>query len=254
MIMASSISRKRLIGIASIEFLIGLVAKLPAATALNWFLPADIETRGISGTLCQCKMDALKVKGTAIGPLAWARKPAALITGRLAADIEAGLPGGFFDGHVSAGRDVLELNDARVAVTLAPITRLSPIGPSEGLLQATIVTARFETMWPVAVDGNVILRDLVYPPVGRTPLGSFSLDFDPAMERPADYAVSGQLSSLEGPFDLDGELFLGDQRAYSLRAEIAAKADADQAIRNALRLLGPADASGKQRLVFDGNL
>ena len=246
--------RKWLFIVAGLALLIGLVSRMPAAVALNWALPDSVETRGISGSIWRGTIAALRVNGTSLGPLSWQLRPLALLTGRIGADIEAGLPGGFFAGEVALSGERIRIRDARAALDLAPVTRLSTIGPSEGSVRLTIREAEMDKLWPVRLDGEMVLSDLRYPPVGTQPLGSYRLQFDPALSSDPAFPIAGSLSALDGPFDVDGRLLLGDGRSYSMRATVAAKPDTDQQMRNALRILGPAGPDGGYQLSFDGNL
>lgn len=246
--------KKWLLIVAMLVLLIGLVSRIPAAVALNWALPDRVETRGISGTVWRGSIDALRVDGTALDPVDWQLRPLALLTGRIGASIEAGLPGGFFAGDVSLSAGRIRIRDARAALDLAPVTRLSTIGPSEGSVRLTIREAEIDALWPVRLDGEMVLTGLRYPPVGPQPLGSYRLEFDPALASDPAFPVSASLSTLDGPFAVDGRLLLGENRSYSMRAGVAPKPDTDQQLRNALRILGPAGPDGSHQLNFDGNL
>lgn len=252
--MAKLPPKKWLLIIGVVVLLVGLASRLPAAVALDWVLPPEVETRGISGSIWQGSIEALRVNGTSVGPVSWQLRPLALLTGRIGGDVEAGLPGGFFDGSVALSATRIRVRDARMALDLAPVTRLSSIGPSQGNVRLTIREADIDNLWPVRLDGEMVLTDLRYPPVGPQPLGSYRLNFDPALSSDPAFPVAGSLSALDGPFEVDGRLLLGDERSYSMRARVAAGAKADQQTRNALRILGPAASDGSHQLTFDGNL
>lgn len=241
-----------IVGIVSL--VLGLISQLPANVALNWALPAEIETRNVAGTIWQGSVEAVRANGTTVGPVNWTLKPMALLTGKIGASIEAGVPGGFFNGDVRVGPGRIIVNDVKALLALAPLTRMSSIGPSQGSVQVALTEGRFVDLWPVHLDGELQLTDLRYPPVGSQPLGAYRIVFDPADAVDAGFPVAGRLQSISGPFNVDGTLKLGENRGYSMRAKVAASAEADQQMRNSLRIIGPAQADGSYELAFEGNL
>ncbi|MEL6870186.1 MAG: type II secretion system protein N [Pseudomonadota bacterium] len=248
----TTVFKRRLILAATLLFVIGLIAKLPARVAFA-FAPDTVQTRGITGTLWNGRVQAVDVQGVRAGPINWTLKPLSLFTGALAASVECGLPNGFFDGDITVRASSIRIDDAKVSVSLADVTRNFSIGPSTGEVSGRIDTLLLKNQWPTRADAALNLRALSYPAVGPDALGSYRLVFDSALadER---WPVVGELTSVDGPYAVDGTLSLGDGRAYSMQADVTPTAEATQRLKDALRLLGPAAADGSHALVFDGNL
>lgn len=245
---------RRLILPALAVFLLGLVARIPAGVALGWALPDQVATRGITGTLWNGRVAAVEVAGVSLGPVDWRLRPSALLGLRLGVDVEAGLPGGFFNGRVAVGFGDMVLEDVRASAALAPITRRSTIGAADGVARVSATRVAIADGWPTAIEGEVLLTDLRYAGAGNVPLGGYRLSFDGSTGDDPAFPITGLLVSDEsGPFDVDGALRLGPGRAYSLNAAVELRANAPAELRGALRLM-PAAPDGRRQLRFDGAL
>ena len=248
------ISRRTAIVLVVITFLTGLLARLPAGVVLGWVLPPEIATRGIEGTVWSGSMAALEVNEVGVGPIQWRLSALALLTGTARADIEAQLPGGFFDGVVSAGMGgTIRILDAGAQFALGPVTRYSEIGPSTGTARLRINEMTVQQQTPQSIDGELTLVNLVYPPVSPTlVLGDHRLVFAPDSGND-QYPMGATVESLSGPFDIAGRFFLSAEREYSMRASLALQPDAPAQLRDNLRFLGTPDASGRVPLDYDGS-
>ncbi|MEN7344073.1 MAG: type II secretion system protein N [Pseudomonadota bacterium] len=241
----------RLIAVAAACFIVGLIAKLPAAVAFNWFMPDNIMTSGVSGSIWRGRISAVQVSGVNLGPIEWQSKPWALLTGAFRADVEMELPGGFAQGDIAIGTSSIRARSLQGAVSLAPITRFSAIGPSEGNARISLDDLTIRNGWPTSANGELTIVDLRYPPVGTAPLGGYELLF----RNDDNGDVIADLTDMQSaPYLLDGLLRLTADGGYSLAGDIAAKPGVDVAYSRGLNFLGPADANGNRRLEFDGTL
>lgn len=245
---------RRLILPAVLVFLLGLVARMPADVVLGWVLPDPVATRGISGTVWHGHIAAIEVEGVSLGPVDWRWRPAALLRARLGADVEAGLPGGFFNGRIAVGLGDVVLQDVRASAALAPMTRRSSIGAAQGTARLAATMVAIADGWPTAIEGELRLSDLRYAGAGNVPLGGYRLRFDgTAADNPA-FPVAGLLASDEsGPFEVDGVLRLGPGRAYALNASVSPRANAPAELQRALSVL-PTGPDGARQLQFEGAL
>lgn len=243
---------KKLIVIGAITLVIGLIVKLPADVALGWALPDTIQTRSIRGTLWHGQIDAISVQGINAGPATWTLKPLSLLVGKIRADVEIELPGGFASADIGIRGKTISLKQARAAFDLGPMTRLSPVGPSQGRAKVELEHATLRDAWPVSAEGQITVNNLRYPPVGTAPLGNYELLFSP--DPPVDSPLTAALKSVSGPYALDGLIQFDDNRSYSVRGIISTKPGVDTAYKRGLAILGPANDKGEHALQFDGNL
>ncbi len=245
---------RRLILPAVVVFLLGLVARMPAGVVLGWVLPDQVATRGITGTLWNGRIAAVEDAGVSLGPVDWQWRPTALFGLRLGVDVEAGLPGGFFNGRVAVGFGDIVLEDVRASAALAPLTQRSTVGAADGMARVSATRMTLADGWPTAIEGEVVLTDLRYAGAGNVPLGGYRLRFDGSMGDDPAFPLAGLLDSDDsGPFEVDGALRLGPGRAYSLNAAVDLRANAPAELQGALRLM-PAGPDGRRQLQFEGAL
>ncbi|MEO0614538.1 MAG: type II secretion system protein N [Pseudomonadota bacterium] len=245
---------RRLVLPAIVVFFIALLARLPASAVLGWALPEQVATRGISGTIWNGTIDVVDVNGVSIGPVSWRWRPSALLSGRIGATVEAGLPGGYFDGVVGLGSGVIVLEDVRALANLESLTQRSSIGAAGGTARLTATRLRIESLWPADIEGEVLLTRLRYAATGNAALGGYRLRFDGSVTDDPAFPISGVLESDgSAPFSVNGTLALGPGRAYALNAIVAPDPDAPDEIKQALQFL-PADPSGQRQLSFEGAL
>lgn len=252
--MIEGIALRRLIAPVIVAFLLALIVRLPASAVLSWALPASVETRGISGTIWNGSIDVVATQGVAVGPVTWQWRASALLSGRIGADVEAGLPGGFFSGAVGVGTSSLVLEDVRLLADLLPLTRRSSMGAAQGTVRVSAARLRLESLWPSDIEGEVRLDNLKYAATGSTALGGYVLQFDGVRSDDPAFPLDGALQSDgSGPFEVRGILAMGPERAYALNATVAPRANAPREVAQALTLL-PTNASGQRVLSFEGAL
>lgn len=247
-------SSRKAIWIGLITLLIGLLAKLPANVALNWFAPDSVALRGVQGTLWNGEIAAAEVEQIGVGPVAWQVSPLALLTLRLRADVESQLPGGFVSSNVTVGLGGrIQLNDLRGQFDLKPFTSRSSIGPSTGTARVAADELILRDQWPTDADNAVLeLQDLVYSGIGTQPLGSHRVTFNQSDD--AAFPVTGQLQSLDGAFDLQGSFDLGPDRTYRMLGTVGLTDAAPSNLESQLRFLGAKDSQGRFPLVNEGSL
>ncbi|RMF99249.1 MAG: type II secretion system protein N [Gammaproteobacteria bacterium] len=243
-----------LVAAASLAFLLGLVWQAPAdllgraSAALGWQLIDP------SGRLWAGRAAALRGGPLALQDLRWELQPLALLRGRLALALEAGLPGGFLRGRVAIGRDRLAFRDLEAAVPLALA------GPWVGMPVAEgDASLRFDYLllidgWPRAAVGELRLAGVplgLPGSAGDAGHGDFRLSFSQA--EPAE-RLSAELRDFGGDLELSGQLQLEAPNRYLLSGRVRARAQAPDSLRQGLALVGPADRDGRHEFSFSGSL
>jgi general secretion pathway protein N len=236
-------------------FLFGILARVPATVVMNWALPEQVASRGISGTIWNGRVAALEVESVGVGPLEWQLSPFALLTGKARAQIEAQLPGGFLNGDIAlslAGK--VTARELRAQFDLEPFTKNSSIGPTLGVARISADRLILESQWPSSVTaGTLELHDLVYPGVGTQPLGSHRISFSDNESDPA-YPVRGVMDTIDGAFDVDGNFDLGPQMSYRMVGTLATSDSAPAGLADQLRFLGQPDRTGRFPFNWEGSL
>jgi general secretion pathway protein N len=242
---------------AAITFLVTLIAAFPARVAIGWFAPSGLAVSGVEGSLWKGRIGGLRAANLRIGAASWRIRPLAMLTGRISADVEAAVPGGFVSGRVAAGlTGTVDVRDARAGIPLAELTGGTSIGRAAGELRAAIDRARLIDGWPESITGEVQLMGVRYrvPQLGDTALGSYVVTFADTAGGAEAGTPEGIIRSTSGPFEVDGMLRLLPARGYSLTAQVRATSSAPAALRNALQFLGSPDERGFYPFRAEGTL
>ncbi len=243
-----------LAGAGLAALLVSLVALLPARVVFGVLgLPAGAAS-GLSGTVWRGTAERLSLGGVTLGPVRWTTRPARLLAGQVAADVEATLPDGFVNGTIALAMG------GKIAITnleaAAPLSWLAPAaGASGGQLAArfdklVLRAGRVETAIGTLNVAGVVLP---IPTAGRQlGPGSYSVAFD-AQALGSEEPLTGLLSDTGGPLEIAGTVLLTPPRAYELKGKAKPRPEAPPELRNALQMLGPATPDGAHDLSIAGS-
>ncbi|MEO7387060.1 MAG: type II secretion system protein N [Gammaproteobacteria bacterium] len=234
--------------------LISLVSLIPAQVASRWLgVPANAAS-GWSGTLWHGEAHHLNVAGFEAGPVRWQIRPLRLLTGQLAAGVEATLPEGFLTGTVALGLGGgVAISSLEAA---APLTWLAPnLGANGGQ-----VAARFDKLaWKggriTAAIGTLTVAGVVLPvPTAGPKLGpgNYAVAFDAGSIGPEE-PLMGVLSDAGGPLEITAAVKVTPPRSYEVDGTAKPRPDAPPELRDALRMLGPATPDGGHALSLAGS-
>ncbi len=240
--------RLAIIVLAGAVFAAVLLARLPAA----WVLPAlgpRLTCVRVEGTLWRGECKDVHLAGVPLDQLAWQVYPAALLRGRLAAELSGRRADARARGELTVSwHGPLRARDVHARLPLE--SALLPALPSyiTGVLEADVARAVVARNGAVEqLHGTLTVRHLVDSSGSVTPLGNFRIHFPAAPGEPR-----GQLRSLRGPLWLRGTLRLTRQPGYVLRARVAARAGASPSLLQGLQYLGAADSQGRRPVALAG--
>lgn len=226
-----------------------LLARLPA----SWLLPsgnANFSCASVEGSLWSGYCSGLTVRGTALGDLTWQLRPARLLFGKLAAHIDLEHP----PATAAKGDIEIGLGGAVVARNLTASLPLDPavmpgVPPTlSGTLQLDLALAKVTRKGVVSrLEGRIEAHDLVDRGGYVTPLGNFAVTFPGGGSQP-----TGSLEDLGGPLAVQGTLVLTPQPGYDLSGYVTPRASANQALVNAIEILGSPDAQGRRQFGMSG--
>ncbi|MGC8517342.1 MAG: type II secretion system protein N [Steroidobacteraceae bacterium] len=240
--------RLAIIVLAGAVFAAVLLARLPAA----WVLPAlgpRLTCARVEGTLWSGECAGARLAGVHLDQLTWQVHPAALLGGRLAADLSARRAGAEASGEVNVSwHGPLRARDVHAQLPLEP-GLLPPLPPYiTGVLEADVAHAVVARSGAVEqLHGTLIVRRLIDSSGSVTPLGSFRIRFPAGPGEPR-----GRLRDLGGPLWLRGTLRLTPQPGYVLHARVAARTGASPSLLQALQYLGAPDEQGRRPFALAG--
>lgn len=232
-------------------FLAVLIARFPARWAVS-AVGGELRCARVAGSLWSGSCGGATVAGASLGQLTWRLHPLDLLQGELAAHLLSG------SADASAEADVA-VRPGGTLVARHLVADL-PLDPSElpalppyvsGSAQIDLERIEVTRSGVIrAIQGRIILRNLIDSSGAVTPLGSFVVEFPATPD--TDGPPVGRLHDLGGPLSLDGTLRLTRQPGYELQVSVAARADAVPSLLTALRYLGAPDANGRRQFALSG--
>lgn len=240
----------RLIAVALIAFVAGVVLLFPARVAYRWFAPPEIALSGIEGTVWRGSARDASFSGIYLRDLDWRIRPQALFAARLSYRISAAPAGGFLDGDASVSPGgTLRLTDLRASLPLEAISEAVRMPGLAGLANAQFERLEVDGGVPMAADGVLEVASLRVPLVAPMPIGGYRAEFFTQAD-----GVIASVEDTDGLVDVAGRLLLSSDRSYQFLGQIAPKAETPEALRNQMRFLGTANARGQYELRLEGSL
>lgn len=250
---------KRVLGYS----LLGVLAFL---LALLWLAPATLITDTLSARLPGLSVQTMSgraIHGTAQGVLwrgaqiermEWRWQPLALLNGTMGFKLKVADPD--LQASVSAviNRERRwRLEDALGDLSLTRLSALAGVGqvPLQGRLEFNLRHLELNPVGlPLTAEGVVELRNVRVTLKQALNLGDFTVQLTPKQPE----GVQGTAKDQGGPLALDGTLSLLPDGRYQFSGSVALRNTGDQALRQALSLLGPPGSDGRHALNFSGIL
>lgn len=243
---------KRAVLLGVLAFAAALVVVMPAGWAGS-LLPSMVECARWHGTIWRggCRGITINAPGTrpvTLENARWELHPAALLRGRMSADIALTDARGDATGLVQfTFGGMLMLRGVSARALFGPdLPTAMPAGWS-GRVEATAVELDWQSNELHHLQGELRLTDL--RDEQSRELGNYTLAFPPATEPP----FTGQLVDNGGPFEASGKLELSMDRRWSLQASVRARPGADPRLAGFLGVLGGPDAAGRYPLSLEGS-
>lgn len=239
-----------------LAFLLFLLLLAPASLVtdqLSVRLP-DFKVQTVEGTATDGAAQGLQWRGVRIDKLGWDWRPLALVTGALKFSLAVDDPEVNLSGTAATGWDrQWQFQALTGRAVLAKLFALAgqPNLPAQGVVEWNLRELRLNAAgWPVAVDGVVHLRNL------RTTLGQALIlgDFTAQLTTADPAGIQGKVQDENGPLALDGAFSLLPDGRYRFNGQAGMRDAGNQALRQAMSLLGPPGADGRWALNFSGVL
>jgi len=239
-------------------FLAFAVALTPARLLADLAGLGGIVVSNPTGTAWRGEASAVRGAGVALGRTRWTLHPAALLAGRVGADLDVMLADGFLRGYASVGMGgSLHLEEVEAASPLAAARRLLPVPVTGGQATARIESLAVEERWPRTAVGTVRVADvpLLLPgaPGADEATGSFEVRFD-TVDAADDGELVGTLRDLGGALELSGEVRLYPPGDYEVSGRVRPRDDAPRALADSLNLLGPPGPDGTRPFSLAGSI
>jgi general secretion pathway protein N len=234
-------------------FLILALVTLPASVVLSFVHPANVTLSGVSGTIWKGRAQAVRSGATHLGSVDWDLHMLSLFAGKLGADVKITRSDGFAQGSIAAGASG-RLTLRKFSASL-PVSALPPNivrGGWTGTLNMQLTELAIENAWPVALNGTVVVADLVGPANRPAALGGYKVVF-PEGASNSD-TLAGTITDTGGPLAVNGTVQLKKNRSYLVSGMIATRPDAPSDMARTLEILGEPDAQGRRQFSIEGSM
>jgi hypothetical protein len=245
-----------LLGAGLACFLVFSIAMVPAQVLTDLSETDDLKFIGVTGTAWSGQVRNINTPALQIDRTVWSLQPLSLLRGRLAGTIETQWAGGTARGDLSVGiGGSVSVRNLEASGSLAPITRFMNLPVTGGRFAVNLTNIEIADGWPRMIAGEVRIGELplTLAGIGTGPEGSYAVSFT-AEEVPEDGFITGVLTDLDGPLEIDGVVILGPPSNYDISARIKARPEAPTDIVNALALLGPVGVDGAREFSVAGSM
>ena len=243
-----------LLGLAA--FLLFLLLRVPAnlVTGQVGTRLSDFSVQDVEGTATEGTMLGARWRGARIERLTWRWRPLALLTGRLEFSLQVDDPEIKLTGNAALGLNrKVRFRDLTGRLPLARLGSLTGAAspPLQGIAEFTLRELDVNAAGrPLAAYGVVQLLNL------RTTLGQpLNVgDFVVQLDSAGAEGIQGTIKDDKGPLALAGTLSLSPDGRYRFDGQAGIRDAGNQALRQALNLLGPPGGDGRWTLKFSGVL
>lgn len=243
-------ARTKLVTVAVVTFIAGLLILFPARVAYHLFSQSGVTLAGIDGTIWSGSASQVDVDGFYLHSLHWRIRPLSLLGGKLAYSIGASPASGFLDGRVAAGiTGNITASDIKAALALQAVENLATMPGLRGKLNAQFDRVELEDGMPVAVDGKIELAGLLVPIIDPSPIGGYRVEFFTQ-----ESGVMGTVEDTDGVVDVAGTIQIHRDGTYQFRALVAPKPNTPDRLRQQMKFLGTANERGQYEMRLDGKL
>ncbi len=242
-------TKRGLITVGILVFVLGVVILFPARVAIGWFAPSNLLMSGVQGTAWNGRAAEFSADGLYLKDITWSANPLKLFTGNLSYDIAAKPVSGFLESEVqvSAG-GTLSLHDLRAALPLRVFAALAGVSGLQGNSSLNFERVVIVDGLATAADGTVQVADLVIPDIARTSLGGYEAEFSTLND-----GIVASIEDSDGAVDLAGSLQVHGDRSYEFIAQVMIKSSTPSNIQQMLKLM-PANERGQYELRLEGSL
>ena len=243
-------SRKTLVSIGLLTFVTAFVVLFPARVAYDWFAPPTVRVSGLEGSVWSGTAAEASVGGVYLRELKWRLRPLRLLTGKLAASIEAAPSSGFLEADVAVGiGGTVTLSNVNGSLPLSTFASMASMPGLSGNASIQFAELRVKDGLPIAAEGTLAVDNLVAPMVDPSPIGGYRAEFFTD-----DGAVIASIEDVNGAFDLAGSLTVSADRNYQFIGKVAATDSTSDKLKRQLRYLGMPNERGQHDIRLEGQL
>ena len=249
---------KRFLGyglLGLLTFLLFLLLLAPAGLVVDLLderLP-DLDVQAVDGTAIKGSAWGVNWRDTPVRRLNWDWQPFALLGGWLEFKLDVDDPEAKLIGNAAIGwGNRLRFRDFSGRLLLVKLSALAgqPKSPLQGVVEFSLRELSLNADGlPQSAYGVVYLLNLRAMLGQELNFGDFVVQLSPAAA-----GIQGTVKDNNAPLELEGTLSVSPDGRYRFSGSAAVRDTGNQALRQALNLLGPPGGDGRWKLDFSGIL
>lgn len=236
-----------LLGVVTVA--IALVVTFPARVAYRIVASPFAKMSGIEGTVWNGGARRFSTNGVYLHDLKWQMRPLQLFTGRAVYDVTGSPVSGFFESEVSVGLGgSVQIRNLTAAVPLQMFANAANIAGLRGGANLKLERLELVSGRATALDGSIDVTNLLVPMLSGSSLGGYRAEFFTQ-----NNGIVASVEDTDGVIDLAGSLQLNPDKTYAFLAQVVAKAQAPENLKNQIKYLPAANDRGQHELRLEGS-
>lgn len=250
--------RLKLVLLAIVVFLTGLIVKFPASVAADFVtrMNPGVDIAIAEGSIWEGRFTKVTVAGRTLDSVEWDLHALDLLLFRLTADTDIALGGDRLQATVSTrSGKVIDITNLRGTLGLDQLEtlRLMPGRVAEGELLLDITSLALHNNVPTEATGRIQLSGLRSPLLSGALLGDFTGNLS-TIDDGIELVFRDAPGQADAPLELQGNAILSADGSYRTQGSIRPTANTPENLRNGIQFLGQPDESGRYRFSFNGRL
>ncbi len=230
---------------------VGAFAYFAPASIIQKFLPGNISTAGISGTIWSGNAQTIVVNQIGIQNTKWSANPLSLLTGKIQADVSIDSPnlkGQFettYTGSAVRARDLLLNGDLSLLMPYFEIYGLT----INGQFDADFEKLDIENGVPQQVDGTLQTYNTNILGILPLKLGDITSVFEQQVQ-----GMQISLNNINGELDLNGVITIDANGTYLADLTLSRNAHTPDQVLQTVQMLGRKIGENSVKLTHSGQL
>jgi general secretion pathway protein N len=234
-------------------YLLFLIYLFPASLGWNLApqsLKSQVQLSGLQGSIWSGTASRVMINNSSAGKLEWQLSPWSLLLGRISTDIQLVRNQELIEGHVAltaGGR--LAASDLNLRLNGETLGQLTSPYLLHGNIEGNISILTYQQGKVIQASGKVLLTDANIEGPQSLILGQVNADIEPE----SDGSII-KFKNLGSPMDIKGTLKLNGNGNYRINLGVLNRDSKRQDIKEALKVFGKPDATGRIQLTYYGKL
>ena len=243
------IINKKIILLAILIFITGLVVKIPATVGYYFINNNEIKINGIRGTIWEGAASEFSYKNLYIRDMRWDFLPKKMLTGDFSYFMSMYPYNGYSEKEINFDLNGITLNNIKGKFPTNTIGIIAPYLGIDTNIDVKIKTLRITQETLSDIEGVIVLNDLSLKGLTDQSLGDYRLDLNTK-----DNNIRAEIINLSGDLQIEGQITLSRNGVYVFEGEVASLNSGNINLNTMLSYLGSPNNNGMRKFRFEGEL